>query len=195
MPHSPTFIDIATRWLEEFAGNVSPKTVEHYRRFLEYYIYPSLGESLDITEEDVKKLLEKKRTEGFSEGTVYAIPKLIWRILSFASAEGLCKAPEWDFVMGRPEKMNPTVILTQEQERRLLDYLTENPTPKNLGIYLILTAGISVGEVLALTWADVSFTLKRIRVLMEKEYAPETRKKFRDVPINERQRIYMMKWS
>jgi hypothetical protein len=29
-------------------------------------------------------------------------------------------------------------------------------------------------------------------VLMEKEYAPETRKKFRDVPINERQRIYMM---
>jgi hypothetical protein len=124
---------------------------------------------------------------------VYAIPKLIWRILSFASAEGLCKAPEWDFVMGRPEKMNPTVILTQEQERRLLDYLTENPTPKNLGIYLILTAGISVGEVLALTWADVSFTLKRIRVLMEKEYAPETRKKFRDVPINERQRIYLTK--
>ena len=193
MPHSLTFIDIATRWLSEFAGNVSPKTVEHYRRFLEYYIYPSLGESLEITEEDVKKLLEKKRTEGFSEGTVYAIPKLIWRILSFASAEGLCKAPEWDFVMGRPEKMNPTVILTPEQERRLLDYLTENPTPKNLGIYLILTAGISVGEVLALTWADVSFTLKRIRVLMEKEYAPETRKKFRDVPINERQRIYMMK--
>ena len=73
---SLSFRTIASRWLSEFAGNVSPKTVEHYRRFLEYDIYPRLGESLDITEEDVKKLLEKKRAEGFSEGTVYAIPKL-----------------------------------------------------------------------------------------------------------------------
>ena len=56
-----------------------------------------------------------------------------------------------------------------------------------------MTTGIGVGEVLAVTWADVSFTLKRIRVLMEKESAPETRNKIRYIPINERQRIYMKK--
>ena len=188
-----SFIDIAPRWLAATAGNVDPKTIEHYRWLLENYVYPKFGETLDITEGDVRKLLMEKRAEGLSEASVYAIPKLVWRILSYASAEGLCKAPEWNIVMGKPERINPTVILTDDQEQRLLTYLTENPSPKNLGIYLILTTGIGVGEVLALTWADVSFTLKRIRVLMEKESALETRNKIRYIPINERQRIYMKK--
>lgn len=117
------------------------------------------------------------------------------RILSFASAEGLCEAPGWDISLGTPEKMSPTVILTPEQERRLVAWLTGNPTPKNLGIFLVLTAGIGVGELLALTWADVSFTLRRIRVVMEKESRPETRKSFRDISLDERQLIYLKKLS
>lgn len=193
MPDTPTFIDIASRWLDELAGNVKPKTVEHYRWLLENYVYPKLGETLDITEEDVRNLLEEKRTEGFSEGSVYAIPKLIWRILSYASAEGLCEAPAWEIVMGKPERMSPTVILTYDQEARLLTYLTENPKPKHIGIYLILTMGISVSELQKLTWTDVSLYQKKIRVLKEAEATPDGRGKFRSIPINERQRIFLKK--
>ncbi len=190
-----TFIDIASRWLDELAGNVETKTVEHYRWSLESFVYPELGEQepQNITEEDVRNLLEKKRAEGLSEGSVYAVPKLIWRILSYASAEGMCDAPEWNIVMGKPERMSPTVILTVDQEARLLTYLTENPTPKHIGIYLILTTGISIAELQKLTWADVSLYQKQIRVLKEAAGAPGARNKFRIITINERQRIFLKK--
>lgn len=84
-----TFKDISSRWLSELAENVDAKTIEHYRWSLESFVYPEFGEKepQDISEEDVRNLLEKKHAEGLSEGSVYAIPKLIWRILSYASAE------------------------------------------------------------------------------------------------------------
>ena len=190
-----SFIAIASRWLGELAGNVDAKTIEHYRWSLERFVYPEFGERVpqDITEEDVRNLLEKKRAEGLSEGSVYAIPKLIGRILSYASSEGLCEAPAWNIVMGKPERTSPTVILSYDQEKRLLTYLTENPKPKYVGIYLILTTGISIGEMLKLTWADVSLYQKQIRVLQEAEGTPDARNKIRIIPINERQRMFLKK--
>ena len=195
MPDTPTFIDLASRWLDELAGNVEPKTIEHYRWSLANFVYPEFGERepQDITEEDVRNLLEKKRAEGVSEGSVNAVPKLTWRILSYASAEGLCDSPEWNIVMGKPERVSPTVILTYDQEKRLLTYLTENPKPKYIGIYLILTTGISIAELQKLTWADISLYQKQIRVLKEASGTPDARNKFRVITINERQRLFLKK--
>ena len=188
-----TFIDIASRWLNESAGNVSSKTIEHYRWLLENYVYPKLGDKLGITEEDIKELVKEKRAQGLSDNTVYVLPKLISRVLSYASSEGLCEEPAWNPYKGRPVRMTPTVILTEDQEKRLLTYLTENPKPKYVGIYLILTTGMSIGEMLKLTWADVSLYQKQIRVLKEAGGTLDARNKFRIIPINERQRIFLKK--
>ena len=190
-----TFQDIASRWLTELAGTVDAKTSEYYRWSLESFVFPEFGkrEPQDITEDDVRNLLEKKRAEGVSEGSVYAFPKLIWRILSYASAEGLCEAPEWNIVMGKPERMSPTVILTYDQEKRLLTYLTENPKPKHVGIYLVLTTGISIGEMQQLTWADVSLYQRKIRVLKDVKGTLDAKNKFRSIHINEQQRLFLKK--
>ncbi len=195
MPSTHTFIDIASRWLSESAGNMAAKTIEQYQWLLENYVFPRLGDRdvSQITEVDVRELVEEKRVQGLSEGTVYPLPRLINRILSFASSDGLCEAPEWVIGKGKPEKLSPTIILSTSQEKRLLTYLTENASTRHLAIYLILTTGLSTKEAISLTWADVSFPLKRIRVLMEREGAPKTRKKFRNVPVNERQLIYLKK--
>ena len=186
-----TFRQAAESWLNESEGSVSEKTILHYRWLLENYVFPQLGERevSRIEEEDVRALIEEKRAQGLSEGSLYPIPKLIGRILSFASSEGLCAAPEWEIVKGKPEKKSPTVILSLSQEKRLLVRLNEDATPQHLALYLILTTGLSPKEMLSLTWADVSLPLKRIRVLME----PGDRKKFRDIPVNERQRLYLKK--
>ena len=189
----PTFRAIAERWLFESAGSVSVKTIEHYRWLLENYVYPRFGETLEIAEEEVRAFVEEKREQGLSANTVYVLPKLISRVLSYASSEGLCEAPNWEFGKGRPNKESKTVILSDAQERQLLAWLTENPSSKHLALFLILTTGMSVLEMMALTWADVSFSLNRIRVLMEKETTPDTRNKYRNVPINERQKLYLKK--
>ncbi len=190
---SHTFPKVAERWLASSAGTMSPKTIDYYRWMLENYVYPRMGESLVISELDVRNLLDKMRSEGFSEGTMYPIPKLIWRILSYASAEGLCKAPNWVIETGTPKKIKVDVVLTFDQEKKVISYLIENPGPKHLALYLMLTTGMSTGEVMSLTWADVSLYQKRIRVPMEDDVDSSGKDKHRLIPINEQQRIYLKK--
>lgn len=156
-------------------------------------MYPRMGESLEISEKDVRNLLDKMRSEGFSEGTMYPIPKLIWRILSYASAEGLCEAPDWVIETGTPKKIKADVVLTFDQEKKVISYLIDNPGPKHLVLYLMLTNGLNTREVLSLTWADVSLYQKRIRVPMEDDADSNGKDKRRLIPINEQQRIYLKK--
>ena len=132
------------------------------------------------------------RLAGFSEGTSYPIPKLIWRILSFASAEGLCEAPEWTIETGTPKKKKADIVLSFDQEKKVISYLIDNPGPKHLVLYLMLTTGMNTGEVLSLTWADVSLYQKRIRVPME-DADSNGKDKRRLIPVNEQQRIYLKK--
>lgn len=186
------FQDIALRWLADAAPTVSSGTTAHYRLLLETHVFPRLGgmDVAQVGEDEVRALVEEKRAEGLSENTVGTLSKLISRILSYGSSEGLCPAPEWKIGSGRPQKVHSTAILTVGEERRLVTFLTENPSPKHLGIYLILTAGLGVGEVRNLTWADVSLPQSRIRVLTEEL---NIRNKYRYIAINERQKLFLKK--
>ena len=190
---NPTFPEVAERWLASSVGTISPKTIDYYRWLLESYVYPRMGESLDISEEDVRRLMDEMRAEGFSEGTIYPIPKLVWRVLSYASAEGLCETPEWTIETGTPKKKKADVVLSFDQEKKVLSYLIDNPGPKHLVLYLMLTTGLNTGEVLSLTWADVSLYQKRIRVPKEDDADSSGKDKRRLIRINEQQRIYLKK--
>lgn len=190
-----SFRKAAESWLSESAGSVSEKTIEHYRWVLERFVFPSIDGSLEITGEEVEKLVEGIRKEGLSESTLYEIPRVIWKVLSYAAAEGMCEAPAWTLTPSTPKRMTSTAILSPSEEKKLLNYLTENPSPKNLGIYLILTEGLTPGEALAIRWQDISTRKNEIRVLTEKETTPDTRNKYRTLPINERQKIYLKRLS
>ncbi len=190
-----SFRKAAESWLNESAGSVSEKTIEHYRWVLERFVFPNIEGSLEITGEEVEKLVEGTRKEGLSESTLYEIPRVIWKVLSFAAAEGMCEAPAWTLTPSTPKRMTSTAILSPSEEKKLLSYLIENPSPKNLGIYLILTEGLTPGEALAIRWQDISLRKNEIRVLTEKETTPDTRNKYRTLPINERQKIYLKRLS
>lgn len=176
---TPTFQELASRWLSEMGRQVAPATVDSYRQSLEKYVYPVLGGRLDISEEEVKALMDGLLEQGLSEHTVFMLPRLINRILSYASAEGLCPPPQWEMVLGAARSKRSAVTLTAEEERTLLSYLQEHPSPMHLGLYLMLTAGLIRKEVVALTWADVSLYQKQMQV------------QDRTVPLNERQRLYL----
>ena len=64
-------------------------------------------------------------------------------------------------------------ILSRAEQQRLSDYLRENLTPSNMGILLCLYSGLRIGEICALTWADILFeeqclyihqTMQRVQV-------------------------------
>ena len=69
-----SFRKAAESWLNESAGGVSEMTIEHYRWVLERFVFPNIEGSLEITGEEVEKLVEGIRKDGLSESTLYEIP-------------------------------------------------------------------------------------------------------------------------
>lgn len=91
-------------------------------------------------------------------------------------------------------------VLPKTDQRRLLEYLTENFTTENLGILICLHSGLRIGEVCGLQWRDLDMSEEVIRVTKtvqriyiadgaERQYyvsvdSPKSASSLRDIPIS-----------
>lgn len=69
-PTSPLYA-IALRWMQENGELFSKDTLQMYDRFLVNQIIPYFGDSLHVTEEEIRAFMDKKREEGIAGTTVY----------------------------------------------------------------------------------------------------------------------------
>ena len=190
-----TLPELTARWLQESLGVFTQKTLDHYRALLENHVFPYFGNSVEISQEQVLKFVLEKKTQGLSESTVNTLSLVLRRILEYGASIGECPAPNWDFTLGTAQRKHEAIILSVEEEQRLVKYLTEQPDGKHLGLFLALTLGLSKSEILNLQWKDVSFKLDRIRVISEKGPVLNKRRKKRDIPFGERVKIYLRKMA
>ena len=92
-------------------------------------------------------------------------------------------------------------VLSRDNQRKLMEYLNENFTFKNLGIVICLSAGLRIGELCALRWSDIDIdeavikirhTIQRIYITDEgdRKYTkilidtPKTKESIRDIPLS-----------
>lgn len=78
-------------------------------------------------------------------------------------------------------------------ERRLTEFLVESPSERHLGIFLMLTSGLPIGEVIRLQWEDVSITKGEIVVRSERGPMNRRDRSVRWIPLDERQKLYLRK--
>lgn len=193
MPETTTLADLTARWLKESLGVFNQETLEHYSRQIENVILPYFGESTIITRDQVEDFLKAKKEQGLSEPTVFPLVWLLERILQYGAGLGECPDPNWDLELHTPQRKREIVILPPWEERQVISYLTETPTPMHLCIFLILTCGIGVGEALGLQWKDVAIKNNCIRVKVSRGPLTNRKNRMRKVGISERQRIYLRK--
>ena len=89
-------------------------------------------------------------------------------------------------------------LLSPDEEKKLFNKLSNNPTASNSAILLAMTTGMRIGEICALKWSDidlekriitVNHTIQRIRTFKEKlktkviETSPKSIKSKREIPI------------
>ena len=190
-----TLPELTARWLQESLGVFTQKTLDHYRALLENHVFPYFGKSVEISQEQVQRFILEKKSQGLSESTVNVLYLVLRRILEYGASIGESPAPNWDFTLGTAQRKHEAVILSVEEEQRLVKYLTEHPDGKHLGLFLALTLGLGKGEVLNLKWKDVSFNLNRIRMVSERGPVLNKRRKKRDIPFGEREKIYLRKMA
>ena len=144
------------RWLDgTVKGSVKATTYESYERLIRCHIKPELGRRKlkTLAPDHVQALYQRKLDSGLAPGTVRQIHSVLSRALDQAVRWGtlprnVCKAttpPKPD-----AEEIKP---LDAEQARRLLR--TAGGERFEALYVLAVTAGLRIGELLALRWQDV----------------------------------------
>ena len=166
-----SFEKIARQWLSFVRVSVKESTYARYHRVVEKYILPCFAK-LDVSEVDrihindfTDRLLREGgvRGERLSPKTVSDILCVLKAIINFGEVEGLV----FGNVAGIrfPQKAARKVKIVDKNSRERLErVLMESDGTTALGVLLALYAGLRIGEICGLTWADIDLRRRTITV-------------------------------
>lgn len=77
-------------------------------------------------------------------------------------------------------------VLTVAHHKKILDFIKQNFTFRNLGIYISLTTSLRIGEICGLKWSDINTDNGTITVnrTIERIYIVEGKRKHTELVIN-----------
>lgn len=121
-------------------------------------------------------------------------------VMKFGVKNGWMNYCEWDIKYPTTEGNREIEVLTVAHHKKILDFIKQNFTFRNLGIYISLTTGLRIGEICGLMWADINTdtgtitvnrTIERIYII-EGEHkhtelvinTPKTKNSCREIPMN-----------
>ena len=146
------FSDAAHNWMLNSARRWKPSTYIKYKNCLEKYILPQWKKFYvrDIQQGTYDRLMEFLQQE-LSGGSIRTINTIISGILKHT----LNYLPVKCTGTVSDHAKRPLDILSDGESCRLLAYLEANNDLISIGIRLTLFSGIRLGELCALTWADI----------------------------------------
>jgi integrase len=160
-----TVSEYLQQWLESSVkGSVKPVTFEAYGRTVRLHIDPALGSVrlAKLSPSHLQALYREKLDAGLKPSSVRLIHAVIRRALRQAHRWRLVVenvAAATDPPKPRPEEMRP---LDAEQAKALLS--AAHGHRLEALFVLAVTAGLRIGELLALRWEDVDFERGTLRV-------------------------------
>lgn len=193
------FSKIVALWKEDKKQYVKRSTFAAYTLLIENHILPSFGEMALVEEQDVQTFVFRKLNEGLSHKTIKDILIVLKMILRFGAKNQMTEYRQIDIKFPTERDKHSIDILNRSHQKQIMEYIRLHFTFKNLGIYICLSAGMRIGEICALTWADLDVengiihvrkTIQRIYVIEEhRKYTevildtPKTKNSIREIPM------------
>ena len=194
-----TIREIALAWKSDKQRYVKQSTYAAYVLILENHILPSFGECRALSEQLVQDFVLKKLKSGLSIKTVKDLLIVLKMVMKFGVKNKWTDYCEWDIKYPTTENHKDIEVLTVEHHKKILDFIQQNFTFRNLGIYISLTTGLRIGEICGLKWEDIDIangtisvkrTIERIYIAEGKHKCtkliintPKTKNALRDIPI------------
>lgn len=168
-------------------------------RLYSKHILPAFGELYELDEKTVQDFILHEISSGLSNKTIKDILIVLKMIMKFGAKNKFIEYLEWDIKFPTERKKHELEVLSICNQKKLMKYINENFTFKNLGIYICLSAGLRIGEICALAWNDIDVdagviyirkTIERIYIVEgEKRYTeliigtPKTKNSIREIPM------------
>ena len=160
-----TFACYCDEWLLLKRSKVTKSTFVKYGTILEKHIKPEFGkrQAEIFSEVQIEQfsygLLHKK---NLSPKTVKDILVVLHSVLSYVQKQnGSLKSVDIVYPKEEPKEMR---VLSCEEQRRFKSYLLADMDTCKFGVFLALSTGLRLGELCALTWADISLQDETIQV-------------------------------
>ena len=201
MTELKTFREISILWKEEKRKLVKLSTISAYAIILENHLLPVFGDCTKaIDETAVQNFVFDKLNAGLSQKTVKDFMIVLKMLYRFGVKIGVMEHREWDIKYPITQERTGIEVLSVANHRKLVNFVAENFTFRNLGILLCLHTGMRIGEVGALKWEDIDIaqgiinvkrTIERIYIIENGERrteliisTPKTQNSIREIPLS-----------
>lgn len=194
------FEKIVEMWKVDKQQYVKRSTFAAYSLLINNHLLPVFASKTDITEDDVQQFVFVKLEEGLSQKSVKDVLIVLQMVLKFGVKHNLIQHRQIDIHFPTERDRQKVEVLSKTNQRKIMNFVKNNFTFSNLGIYICLSAGLRIGEVCALTWDDldieqgvinVSKTIQRIYIVEKTEKkteliidTPKSKNSIREIPMS-----------
>ena len=194
-----TFQRACELWKNEKKRYVKESTMAVYSLAIQKHLGARFGNLDEITSRSVQTYIDSKLKGGISVTTIKGHLVILKMILEFGERQGWISHRIIDVRFPTQRKSQRIMVLSVNEEQRLLDYLAGNHDLYSLGVQICLFTGMRIGEVCALKWKDVDMEsgIIRVRRTVHRVYVidkgpkhseltidyPKTASSYRDIPI------------
>ncbi len=160
-PSTMPFSEFTIKWVEKYArGQVKPGTLADYDGYFRTHLLPAFGDHAvsRITIEDVYGFKTEKLNQGLSAQTVKHLLRLLRQMLQHAV--------EWGYLRENPAaKVKDPIVTKKEMDyprpAEVQKFLAAAPTRQHVFFYVAITAGLRLGELLAMKWSNIDWPTSR----------------------------------
>ena len=190
---------IADLWKEEKRQFVKKSTFAAYSLIVETHLLPAFGNLTTVTEKGVQDFVLHKLNGGLSQKTIKDMLIVLRMILKYGAKKNYYVYAPIDVIFPTDRERQELEVLSIANQKKIMRFVEENFTFRNLGIFICLSTGVRIGEICALTWEDIDTDngIIHIRKTIQRIYirendirhtelmidTPKTATSIRDIPM------------
>ncbi len=199
MTTQKTFAQIVELWKKDKQLYVKKSSYSAYVLLLENHLLPKFAEVSSIEEEDVQQFVFQKLEQGLSQKSIKDVLVVLKMVLKFGAKYKWIQYTPFDIQYPTVRENQSIEVLTRMHQKKVMNYIQEHFTFRNLGVYICLCSGMRIGEICALTWEDIDTdngiinirkTIQRIYIIEDGKRrtellldTPKTKNSIREVPM------------
>ena len=192
--------EVIALWKADKKNYVKKSTFSAYVLLIENHLLPYFGNQYEIQEADVQAFVLQKLEAGLSQKTIKDILIVLKMVLKFGAKNKWIVYEPFEIQYPTIRESQHIEVLSRTHQKKIMNYIQEHFTFRNLGVLICLSSGMRIGEICALTWEDmdtdngvisVNRTIQRIYVIEDGTRktelildTPKTKNSIREIPMN-----------
>lgn len=192
--------EVMVLWKADKKKYVKKSTFSAYVLLTENHLLPAFGDQYEVSETDVQQFVLEKLESGLSKKTIKDILIVLKMILKFGAKNKWISYEPFDIQYPTVRENQSIEVLSRTHQKKIMHYIQEHFTFRNLGVLICLSSGMRIGEICALTWEDIDTdngvihickTIQRIYVIEDGTRrtellmdTPKTKNSIREIPMS-----------